>query len=361
MALITFSRIVIVCLVAVALQLILSSSPYPIYLENPPPSSLLPAPPSNSKLQDVIKLGEGLLKQPEDVALDKNGVLYTVTRDGSVQRLHRNGTWENWWQIHSPSLLGITTTAAGDLIVCDANQGLLKVSEEGVKVISSHVDGAKIRFADDVIESSDGTLYFSDASSKFGFDSWTLDLLETEPHGRLLKYDPSTNTTSLVLQSLAFANGVALSANQDYLVVCETWKYRCLKYWLEGDKKGETEIFVDKLPARPDNINLAPDGSFWIALLESTPMWPRFVYKLAAFKYLARAFPKTFSNWVIKVVDKSMVVNVGSDGKIIRGFDDPTAKVMKFVTSAVEFEGHLYFGSLYNDFVGKLELPLSSA
>lgn len=37
---------------------------------------------------------------------------------------------------------------------------------------------------------------------------------------------------------------------------------------MEGEKKGETEVFVDKLGGRPDNINLAPDGSFWIALLE---------------------------------------------------------------------------------------------
>lgn len=75
-----------------------------------------------------------------------------------------------------------------------------------------------------MIGSSDGTLYFSDASTKFDFRSWQLDLLETEPHGRLLKYDPSSNTTSLVLEGLAFANGVALSMDQDYLVVCESWK-----------------------------------------------------------------------------------------------------------------------------------------
>ncbi|XP_057767429.1 protein STRICTOSIDINE SYNTHASE-LIKE 4-like [Salvia miltiorrhiza] len=350
--------VVVVCVVAIALQLtIFSSSSYPGFLESLPPSSLLPAP-SNGKLQDVMKLGEGLLMQPEDVAVDENGVLHTVTRDGSVKKMHKNGTWENWCHIPSDSLLGITTTAAGDLIVCDARQGLLKVSEEGVKLLTSHIDGAKIRFADDVIESADGTLYFSDASTKFGFHNWQLDLLETEPHGRLLKYEPSTNTTSVVLDGLAFANGVALSADQHYLLVCESWKYRCLKYWLQGHKKGETQIFIDKLPGRPDNINLAPDGSFWIALLESNPMWPRFVYNLPGLKYVTGAFPEFFSKWVINVVEKAMVVNVGSDGKMIRGFDDPTGKVMRFVTSAVEFEGHLYFGTLYNDFLGKLPLSI---
>lgn len=45
-------------------------------------------------------------------------------------------------------------------------------------------------------------------------------------------------------------------------------RFRCLKYWLKGERKGRTEVFVDNLPGGPDNINLAPDGSFWIALLE---------------------------------------------------------------------------------------------
>ena len=81
-----------------------------------------------------------------------------------------------------------------------------------------------IRFADDVIEASDGSLYFSVASTKFGFHNAHLDLLEAKPNGQLLKYDPSSNDTSVVIDGLYFANGVALSMDQNYLVVCETWK-----------------------------------------------------------------------------------------------------------------------------------------
>ncbi|KAI3443537.1 hypothetical protein Pfo_000202 [Paulownia fortunei] len=315
--LITCSGIFMACALAVALQIVFFS-PSPGALEIPPPSSVLPAL-SNGKLQEVIKLGEGLLKQPEDVAIDKLGVVFTATRDGCIKRLHKNGTWENWWQIDSDGLLGLTTTAAGDLIVCDAEKGLLKVGEEGVTVLASHVNGVKIRFADDVIESSDGMLYFSIASTKFGLHNWQLDVLEAKPHGQLLKYDPSLNITSILLDDLGFANGVALSAHQDYLVVCETWKYRCLKYWLEGDFKGQTEIFIDNLPGGPDNINLAPDGSFWIALLELIPSRLRFLYTSQASKYLVGAFP-TLGKWVLGMHKKAMVVNVARDGKIIRGF-----------------------------------------
>ncbi|THU55614.1 hypothetical protein C4D60_Mb11t08430 [Musa balbisiana] len=84
------------------------------------------------------------------------------------------------------------------------------------------------RFADDVIEVSDGSgAYFSDASSRFGLHEWFLDLLEARPNGRLLKFDASTKETTVVLADLVFPNGVALSSDQDFLVVCETW--RCAK------------------------------------------------------------------------------------------------------------------------------------
>uniref|UniRef100_A0A2N9I6J9 Strictosidine synthase conserved region domain-containing protein n=1 Tax=Fagus sylvatica TaxID=28930 RepID=A0A2N9I6J9_FAGSY len=182
------------------------------------------------------------------------------------------------------------------------------------------------RFADDVIEASDGNLYFSVASTKFDLHNWYLDLLEAKPHGQLLKYDPSSNETSILLDDLGFANGVELSRDQDYLVVCETWKFRCLKYWLKGEDKGKTEIFVENLPGGPDNINLAPDGSFWIALLQLTSDGLEFVHTFQA------------------------------DGKIIRKFDDSEGKVMTFVTAAFEFEDHLYLGSLNSKFVGKLPL-----
>jgi len=80
------------------------------------------------------------------------------------------------------------------------------------------------RSANAVVEASDGSVYFSDASSKFGNGSFVLDLLEAKPYGRLLKYDPITRKTTVLLDGLGFANGVALSSKEDYILICETWK-----------------------------------------------------------------------------------------------------------------------------------------
>lgn len=51
-----------------------------------------------------------------------------------------------------------------------------------------------------------------------------------------------------------------------YYLLCT--RFRCLKHWLVGESKGQSEIFIDNLPGGPDNVNLAEDGSFWIALIE---------------------------------------------------------------------------------------------
>ena len=75
-----------------------------------------------------------------------------------------------------------------------------------------------------MIEGSNGNVYFSVVSTKFDLQDWYLDVLEARPRGQVLKYNPTSNETVIVLDNVAFANGVALSKDEDYLVVCETWK-----------------------------------------------------------------------------------------------------------------------------------------
>ncbi|XP_010261823.1 PREDICTED: protein STRICTOSIDINE SYNTHASE-LIKE 4-like isoform X2 [Nelumbo nucifera] len=345
------------CLLAFLVKIFFFSPISPEPLGFPPLGSEFINFPSNNVLQRIVKVGEGYVEGPEDICVDKEGTIYTATRDGWVKKLHRNGSWENWKFIGGHSLLGVATSSTGHILLCDADKGLLRVGEDGVAILASHVNGSKIRFVDDVIESSDGTVYFSDASTKFGFDVWHLDLLEAKPHGRLLKYDPSTKETTIVLDNLRFANGVALSKDQDFLVVCETWKFRCLKHWLKGEMKGKTEIFVDKLPGGPDNINLAPDGSFWIAVLElrNNPVLELINKSKLAKRFVAN-FPKLKSNIIASIMRKATVMNVGIDGNVIKMLDDSSGEVMSFVTSAMEFEKQLYVGSLSSNFIGKLKL-----
>ena len=46
---------------------------------------------------------------------------------------------------------------------------------------------------------------------------------------RLIKYDPASNRTEVLIKGLFFANGVQLSRKEDYVLVAETGMARILK------------------------------------------------------------------------------------------------------------------------------------
>ncbi|KAI4377816.1 hypothetical protein MLD38_015390 [Melastoma candidum] len=348
--------ILVVALLAVTLRVfVFSPLSSPERLALPDVSPHFASIPINTGLHGTVKLGVGL-QGPEDVCIDEDGVLYTATRDGWIKRLRKGeSAWEDWVFVHNSSILGIAASRHGGLVVCDTEKGLLIVHEGGASLLSSHVGKSPIRFADDVIEALDGNIYFSVASTKYTLSNWFFDVLEARPYGQLLKYDPSTKESTILLDNLAFANGVALSKDEDFLVVCETWKFRCIKYWLKGEKAGETEVFIENLPGGPDNINLAPDGSFWIALLQLTIQGREFFHTSKVPKHVIATFPSLISK-VTQVFGRASVMHVGADGNVLMRHDDPQGKVCRMVTSAVEHDGHLYLGSLRNDFVGKLPL-----
>ncbi|KAL2997930.1 hypothetical protein AAZX31_09G067900 [Glycine max] len=338
------SSLVLVVLVALTVQIFYFSPIDPVLLDIKPASLTI----------------DNKLRESEDVCVDKEGTLYTATRDGWIKRLRRNkGNWENWKHMDSDTLIGITTAKEVGIIVCDVTKGLFKVTEkDGFSVLISQLNGCQLSsvglgYHDDInraifhklyydaIEASDGNIYFSVLNTKFDMQNWYLDVLEASSHGQVLKYNPTSNETVIFLNNVvAFANGVALSKDEDYLVACEIWKYRCIRHWLKGANKGITDVLIENLPGAPDNINLAPDGSFWIPLILLTSKGLEFVHKYKTTKHLVDSFPRL------------IVVNVATDGKIIREFDDADWKVITFVTSALEFEDHLYLGNLNCNFLG---------
>src|SRR5690606_28786878 len=120
--------------------------------------------------------------------------------------------------------------------VADGYEGLLRVSPGGaVEVLATEAEGVRFGFADDVDVADDGVIYFTDASSKFGPAMKARDdILEHGGHGRLLKYDPASKTTTVLLRGLQFANGVAVAPDQRSVFVTQTGNYDIVRYWLEG-------------------------------------------------------------------------------------------------------------------------------
>ncbi|CAI5970494.1 unnamed protein product [Closterium sp. NIES-64] len=158
----------------------------------------------------------------------------------------------------------------GELFFADAYFGVFKVGRQGglAQPVVTRVDGRPLLFANDLdIAASDenGTLYFTDTSTRFHRRDYYVAIVEGRADGRLLQVDLTTGQAAVLVVGLAFANGVALSRDKSFLVFCETTTLRCHRYWLRGPKAGTREVFVD-LPGMPDNVRLNPRGRFWIAV-----------------------------------------------------------------------------------------------
>ena len=219
---------------------------------------------SNQKLDaaELLTLGPG----PEGIVFDAAGNLYTGLVDGRILRADPTGNISTFADTGGRPL-GMNFDAGGNLIVADAKKGLLSIDTSGaVKTLTDSVDGERMIFVDDLAIARDGMIYFSDASTRHAYGTDLLEIYEGRPTGRLVSYNPATDETRILLDELYFANGVALSRDEDFILVNETFRTRITRYWLHGEKAGTSEVFIDRLPGFPDNITEAPDGGFWLAL-----------------------------------------------------------------------------------------------
>ena len=132
--------------------------------------------------------------------------------------------------------------------------------------VINRVDGVPFHCTNDLDIGKDGTIYFTDASSRFSLKELKADIVEHRGNGRLLAYDPVAKTTRVVLGDLCFANGVAVSPDGSFVLVVETGAYRVHRIWLNGPKQGQSEVFIDNLPGFRWHFIERP-RTFWLALV----------------------------------------------------------------------------------------------
>ncbi|XP_038903106.1 protein STRICTOSIDINE SYNTHASE-LIKE 6-like [Benincasa hispida] len=311
---------------------------------------------SGRVLQGAERIGVGELAAAEDLAYDSElGIVYTGDADGWLKRVRLNDSAIENWVFTGGRPLGVALGPDSEVFVADAYQGLLKVSKEGVvEALTAEADGVRFGLTDGVDVAEDGTVYFTDASYKYGFHNFIFDLFEGRPFGRFLSYNPITKTTKLLVGDLYFANGVAVAPTQDFVVFCETPLRRCKKYYITGDRKGSVEKFVDNLPGTPDNIRYDGHGHYWIALsLEmtgSSSSW-----------YLALKYPVLRK--IMAIMEKYCrrpnleknggVVAVNLQGKPVAWYYDYG---WSLVTTGIKIGNSLYSGSLALPGIVRLDL-----
>lgn len=299
------------------------------------------------------KIGEGKLLGPEDIVYDpKLGVIYTSCVDGWIKRVTVNESVVEEWVNTGGRPLGLALGDAGEVYVADAFKGILKITKYGeIEVLTDEAEGVKFGTADGIAVAKNGMVYFTDASWKYDLHHFAYDLLEGRPYGRFMSYDPSTKQTKVIARDLYYANGVEMSPNQDSVIFCETPMMRCMRYYIEGEKEGTIDVFIDRLPGMPDNIRYDGEGHYWIAIpTEHSYEWDivrryPFIRKVFAFleKYSKR--PSVEKNAGALAVDLK--------GKPVERYYDHE---LAFVTTGIKIGEHLYLGNFVKPFIIRLNV-----
>jgi len=295
---------------------------------------------------------------------------------GRIIRMHPDGSARETIFESSGRPLGFDFDSAGRLIVADplygAHGGLLRVSGRGVnatvEVLVDAINGEPLRYVDAVIVATNGRIYFSDASARFGpkafegtFNASVLDILEHRNTGRVLEFDPATRRTRVIMHGLSFANGVALSANEQFLFVAETGEYRIWKiavtandvtaYEALATSREDARVLLDNLPGYPDNLMRGADGRIWCGFAKPRAPFADRTASMPWLRTLALRLPRAM--WPVPPA-YGHVFAFDESGWVVADLQDPTGAYPE-TTAVTEHEGRLYIQSLHAASLGVLD------
>jgi sugar lactone lactonase YvrE len=282
------------------------------------------------------------------------GAVFTGTEDGNIFRVSHDGRRIDRVAHTGGRPLGLEIGPDGRLLVCDAHRGVLRIDTAtgAVEPVTDSVAGRKMVFCNNAAVATDGTIWFSDSSTKFGIDKWKDDFVQDTRTGRLLRLT-GEGAVEVVLSGLAFANGVALSAAEDYVAVAETAARTVVRRWLTGERAGQRDYLVRDLAGYPDNIARGSDGLIWVTIASPTdPVVER----------LHRA-PLWLRRQVTRIPDRlqpkpKRTVHVqayADDGTLVHDCSVDTDD-FHMVTGVREHDGRVWLGSLHEPALAVLEL-----
>jgi sugar lactone lactonase YvrE len=281
---------------------------------------------------------------PEDVVVDGMGRLLTGVSDGRILRITPERRDIRTVAVTGGRPLGLHVMGDGRLVVCDAEHGLLRLDPETGALET-------LRFASNAVTDTEGTIYFTQSSRRFGLARWQGDILEHSGTGRLLRRRRDGHV-EVLLEDLQFANGVALTRDHSAVIVAETGSYRLTRLWLTGTRAGQRDVMADNLPGSPDNMATAPDGTIWVALANPRdPLLDLALRSPPAIRKAVWALPDRLQPGPRRT---TRLINVDTDGRIVR---DLRGRVDGFqmATGVVQHGGRLYLGSLISSTIAVLD------
>jgi ribose transport system permease protein len=319
----------------------------------------------NDRLAGVSLIGLGRIEAPEDVILDRHDNLYAGSRHGDIIRFFPPDYEHMEVYAHiGGQPLGMAFDRADNLYVCIGGMGLYRITpdrkvekatDETNRSLRSVNDDSRLRLADDLDITDDGRIFFSEATVRYEMHEWPVDGLEARGNGRIVCYDPKSGTTRTVLRGLKFPNGVCVAKGGQSILFAETWGCCIKRYWFGGPKTGQVEMVMENLPGFPDNINLASDGNYWLAMVGMRSPALDLAWRMPGFRRrMAKRVP--IDEWLFPNINTGCVLKFNDEGEVLETYWDMAGVNHPMITSMREHKGYLYLGGIQNNRIGRYKL-----
>ena len=286
------------------------------------------------------------------------GAVFTGTEDGSIYRVSHDGRRIDRVTQTRGRPLGIEIDLDGRLLVCDAHRGVLRIdtARGTVEPVTDSVAGRRMVFCNNAAIASDGTVWLSDSSKVYGIEQWKDDFVQRTRTGRLLRM-ATDGVIEVVLEGLTFANGVALSRNEDFVAVAETGGRTVVRHWITGNRAGMRDLLCQDLPGYPDNIARGSDGLIWVTI--ASPIEPLVERLQSAPLFVRKVVTRVPEALQPRPRQTVRVQGYDDEGRLVHDLDVTPAEfgtTYHMVTGVREHDGRVWMGSLHEPAIAVLDL-----
>ncbi|OTF72539.1 Strictosidine synthase/Gluconolaconase-like protein, partial [Euroglyphus maynei] len=351
---------------------------------------------------------------PESL-VDSGDYIYTGVLGGRIVRIHKQTEqideivrFNNSKQCQHEKLkagdcgrfLGLRERG-NDLYVVEANTGIYRVDLK--KKVLIHLsknlipENESAIINDLVFDPKHSELvYITVSSSKWSLDRIAWSIVDHDQSGYVLALNLSTGQSHRIADGFTMANGIEITADQKYLLICQTTDFSIVKIDLKMArqisrskqstlKAKQLELFGQRLPGEVDNIRLdASTGDLLLGMFTVRPNSKVLRDYLSHWPFIRKSFARTaYALYLLMDYIDNKVISLAAieqlrddlytghivyktlpqrDGAVIR-LDGQTGHIKQIFGSSkffgiseaiIDAQGDLYYGSFRNSFIGRI-------
>jgi gluconolactonase len=199
------------------------------------------------------------LDHSEDLAFDREGILWAGGEAGQIYRIPEKGKLEEVTNIGG-FCLGLTFSAPDELFVCNPKlRAVVRVQKGGESALfADSADGRKLVQPNYSVFDSQGNLYVSDSGQ------WSTS------SGCVIRFDQHGKGTIFLDPPQPFPNGMALSRDERFLFIAQSHTDDVLKVEIHSDgTAGHQEIYASGLERIPDGLAFDIHGNLYVSCYAS--------------------------------------------------------------------------------------------